>query len=91
MSYNVFADLDLPKPDELFVRAGLLRAAWKLRPVSWDCTLRVTAKHVQQLDSEPIRPCRAPASAMAAWMRRDQPSRGSTVSTLPMNAWNWTM
>jgi predicted XRE-type DNA-binding protein len=26
MSYNVFADLDLPKPDELFVRAGLLRA-----------------------------------------------------------------
>jgi predicted XRE-type DNA-binding protein len=26
MSYNVFADLDLPKPDELFLRAGLLRA-----------------------------------------------------------------
>lgn len=26
MSYNVFADLDLPKPDELFLRAALLRA-----------------------------------------------------------------
>lgn len=26
MSHNVFADLDLPKPDELFLRAGLLRA-----------------------------------------------------------------
>jgi|SRR5688572_5827505 len=26
MSYNVFADLDLPKPDELFLGAGLLRA-----------------------------------------------------------------
>lgn len=26
MSYNVFADLDLPKPDELFLRASLLRA-----------------------------------------------------------------
>ena len=24
MSHNVFADLDLPKPDELFLRAGLL-------------------------------------------------------------------
>ena len=24
MSTNVFADLDLPKPDELFLRAGLL-------------------------------------------------------------------
>lgn len=24
MSYNVFADLDLPKPDEMFLRAGLL-------------------------------------------------------------------
>jgi predicted XRE-type DNA-binding protein len=26
MSYNVFTDLGLPKPDELFLRAGLLRA-----------------------------------------------------------------
>ena len=26
MSYNVFADLDLPKPNELFLRAALLRA-----------------------------------------------------------------
>jgi len=26
MSYNVFADLDLPKPDEPFLRASLLRA-----------------------------------------------------------------
>ncbi|HEY1385388.1 MAG TPA: helix-turn-helix transcriptional regulator [Dongiaceae bacterium] len=26
MSHNVFADLDLPKPDELFLRAALLRA-----------------------------------------------------------------
>ncbi|HET6159002.1 MAG TPA: hypothetical protein VFE34_11695 [Dongiaceae bacterium] len=26
MSYNVFADLDLPNPDELFLRAALLRA-----------------------------------------------------------------
>ena len=24
MSHNVFADLDLPKPDELFLRTGLL-------------------------------------------------------------------
>ncbi len=26
MGYNVFADLDLPKPNELFLRATLLRA-----------------------------------------------------------------
>lgn len=30
MSHNVFADLDLPKPDELFLRAGLLIELGKL-------------------------------------------------------------
>jgi predicted XRE-type DNA-binding protein len=44
MSYNVFADLDLPRPDALFLRATLLLALGKLMRRSRLTQVEIAAK-----------------------------------------------
>jgi predicted XRE-type DNA-binding protein len=44
MSINVFADLDLPKPNELFLRAGLLLELGKLMRESGMTQVELAAK-----------------------------------------------